>query len=340
MSIDETYMRRALELARLGLGSTYPNPMVGCVIVRDGKIIGEGWHQKAGEPHAEVLAVRNTGNEALVQGADVYVTLEPCAHYGKTPPCAELLARLKPARVVICNVDSNPLVGGKGIRKMEEVGIKVETGVLEEEGRWLNRRFFTFMEKKRPYIVLKWAQTDDGFVARENYDSKWISSPLSRKLVHKWRSEEPAILVGRNTAFHDDPELTVRDWTGEHPLRIVIDRGLSLPENLKLLDRKQPTIRYNLVNSETHGALENVALPEDNFIEAMLANLYRRNIHSVFVEGGARFIEALAERGLWDEARIFTASKRFGKGIGAPALNGHLYSKEKIGDDELKIITR
>ena len=201
-------MQRALELARLGLGNVSPNPMVGCVIVKDGKIIGEGHHEQYGGPHAEVNAVQAVKDQSLLPQSTAYVTLEPCSHFGKTPPCADLLVRHQVKRVVICNEDPNPLVAGQGIERLRNAGIEVEIGLLREEGRVLNRRFFTAFEKKRPYVILKWAQTTDGFVARENYDSKWISNTYSRQLVHKWRAEEDAILVGTNTARYDNPSLT------------------------------------------------------------------------------------------------------------------------------------
>src|SRR6478609_1743187 len=197
---DELFMQRAMELAELGRGHVSPNPLVGCVIENKGKIIGEGYHEKFGGPHAEVNAVNSVKDKDQLIGATVYVNLEPCAHHGKTPPCADMLAKLPLARVVFSNLDPNPLVAGKGFEKLMSAHIRVDQGLLEERGRELNRRFFTFMEKKRPYIILKWAETADGFIARENYDSKWISNEHSRKLVHQWRTEEDAVLVGSRTA--------------------------------------------------------------------------------------------------------------------------------------------
>ncbi|MEQ9412696.1 MAG: bifunctional diaminohydroxyphosphoribosylaminopyrimidine deaminase/5-amino-6-(5-phosphoribosylamino)uracil reductase RibD, partial [Cyclobacteriaceae bacterium] len=220
MISDKFYMLRAMELAKNGIGHVSPNPLVGCVIVYEGKIIGEGWHGKYGEAHAEVNAVNAVADKSILNGAAVYVNLEPCAHTGKTPPCADLLVKHKVKRVVIANVDPNPLVAGKGIAKLKDAGVEVLTGVLEEAGRELNKRFFTFLKHKRPFVILKWAQTSDGFIARENFDSKWISNEYSRKLVHKWRTEEDSILVGYNTALYDNPKLTARDWTGRNPVRI------------------------------------------------------------------------------------------------------------------------
>jgi len=217
----QLYMRRALELAVKGRGKVSPNPMVGCVIVKNESIIGEGWHKQYGQAHAEVNAINEVSDKSLLTGADLYVTLEPCAHHGKTPPCANLVAQYAFRKVYICNVDPNPLVAGKGLEIIQKAGIQTETGILEEDGKRLNARFFTFMQQNRPYIILKWAETGDGFIARNDYSSKWISGNLSRQLVHKWRAEEDAIMVGTNTARYDNPALNVRDWTGTNPTRIL-----------------------------------------------------------------------------------------------------------------------
>jgi diaminohydroxyphosphoribosylaminopyrimidine deaminase/5-amino-6-(5-phosphoribosylamino)uracil reductase len=242
---DEVFMRRALELALLGMGSVSPNPMVGCVIIHHDKIVGEGWHKQYGEAHAEVNAIATIADKSLLKECTVYVNLEPCSHFGKTPPCADLLIEHRVKKVVVANLDSNPLVASEGVKKLRTAGIEVITGILEKEGRELNKRFFTFMEKQRPYIMLKWAETSDGFIARENFDSKWISNEYSRQLVHKWRAENDAVLVGTKTAFHDNPELNVRDWSGRNPVRIVLDRFLRLSEKLHVFDRKQKTLCYN-----------------------------------------------------------------------------------------------
>ncbi len=320
-------MARALELAALGLGSVAPNPMVGCVIMHDNKIIAEGWHQQFGGPHAEVNAVRAVADPATIANSTIYVSLEPCSHYGKTPPCADLLVELKPARVVVANMDPNPKVAGNGIKRLQAHGIEVDCGVLEAEGRMLNRRFFTMMEQKRPYIILKWAQTADGFIARKNYDSKWISNTLSRKLVHKWRSEEQAILVGHNTALHDDPSLTTRDWPGQSPLRIALDPKGRLPASLKLFSDGQETLHIS--NNEQQDA--------ENYLKSTLDTLYEKGIASVIVEGGSHTLQQFIDFGLWDEARVFTANTHFIKGIAAPVLHGHVESSSTILTDELKI---
>ena len=320
-------MARALELATLGLGSVAPNPMVGCVIVYEGKIIGEGWHQQFGGPHAEVNTVNAVADKAAIAGSTVYVSLEPCSHYGKTPPCADLLVELKPARVVIANMDPNPKVAGNGIKRLQAHGIEVDCGVMETEGQELNRRFFTMMEQKRPYVILKWAQTSDGFIARENYDSKWISNTLSRKLVHKWRSEEQAILVGYNTALHDDPSLTTRDWPGKNPLRVVLDPKGSLPKPLKLFSDGQETMRITNTNQ----------YDSESFLKEALDTLYKKGIASLIVEGGSHTLQQFINAKLWDEARVFTAPTSFGQGIPSPTIHGRMITSETIMSDELKI---
>ena len=330
------YMRRALELAEWGRGYVSPNPMVGCVIVHDDRIIGEGWHREFGGPHAEVHAVNSVENQALLSESTVYVTLEPCAHWGKTPPCANLLVEKKVKKVIIAAVDSNPLVGGKGIEILKNAGIAVETGVLEEESRWQNRRFFTQIEKQRPYVILKWAQTQDGFIARENFDSKWISNSQSRQLVHKWRAEEDAILVGKNTAAYDNPRLDVRDWVGKNPIRVVLDSHLGLPKNLNLFDQSIPTLIFNTVKSESIENLEWIRLSEIN-PEVILKELHSRKIQSLIVEGGSQVLRQFIESGLWDEARVFTASAQFERGISSPILNQNPSETLSIGTDRLDI---
>lgn len=334
---DELYMVRCLELARLGTGSVSPNPRVGCVIAKDGKIIGEGWHQKYGGPHAEVNAVNNVADTNQLEGSVVYVNLEPCAHVGKTPPCADLLIKHKVGRVVIANTDTNSLVSGKGVEKLKAAGIEVTQNVLAQQGRELNKRFFTFHEKQRPYIILKWAQTLDGFVARSNYESKWISNEQSRQVVHKWRSEEDAVLVGTKTAAHDNPVLTVRDWSGRNPVRIVIDRFLRLPDKLSLFDGSVKTICYNVLKHEEHPNLILVRLAETNFLESLVTHLGSTGIQSLIVEGGSTTLSLFINAGLWDEARVFTSNRQFYAGIAAPAFEGSFIAEEKIESDTLRI---
>lgn len=333
----EDYMRRALELAEMGRGRVSPNPMVGCVIAREDQIIGEGYHQQYGKAHAEVNAVQAVENKELLEGATVYVTLEPCAHYGKTPPCANLLVEKRVGKVFIAAFDTNPLVGGKGIQILKDAGIEVEVGLLENEARWQNRRFFTQIEKKRPYVILKWAQTQDGFVAREDFSSKWISNSASRQLVHKWRAEEDAIVVGKNTARYDDPALNVRDWVGKNPLRIVIDSKLELSEDLKIFDQAVPTICYNTLKSEEKGHLHYVKMKPGFTIDQILEDLFQRNIQSLIVEGGSYLLNKFIASELWDEARVFTSQNKFGAGIAAPVINKPASETIQVLEDRLTI---
>ncbi|MFO7824248.1 MAG: bifunctional diaminohydroxyphosphoribosylaminopyrimidine deaminase/5-amino-6-(5-phosphoribosylamino)uracil reductase RibD [Cyclobacterium sp.] len=322
LSEDETFMQRALDLASLGEGRVSPNPMVGCVIVLENKIIGEGYHEQYGEAHAEPNAIKTVKDKSLLQNATLYVSLEPCAHHGKTPPCAELIARHRLKKVVIGALDSNPLVAGKGISLLRAAGIEVVSGVLEEKVRLQNRRFFTRMEKKRPYILLKWAQTKDRFIARTNFDSKWISSALSRQLVHRWRTEEDAIMVGTHTAHYDNPRLNVRDWTGKDPIRVLIDRQLRLSPELNLFDDSQHTLIYNYKQEKTIGQTYWIQVKEPFGLHALLEDLQQKGVQSLLVEGGAALLQDFIREELWDEARVFTGNLRFGLGIPAPVLPG------------------
>lgn len=338
-------MHRALELARLGGGRVSPNPMVGCVVTHEDRILGEGWHRQYGGPHAEVNAINSVSEKHLLPESTVYVSLEPCNHWGKTPPCTDLLLSHLPKRVVICNADTNPKAAG-GLQRLQAAGIAVETGVLEQEGRWLNRRFFTMVEQGRPYIILKWAQTADGYMARSDYSSKWISNVYARQLVHKWRSEEDAIMVGRNTAHYDNPQLTNREWgLGENtepealprqPLRIVIDRQLSLPQTLNLFDGNYPSMCYNLLEDREQPNLLHKKLDPEAFWHQLFKDLGQRGIQSVLVEGGPRLFQQLQTLELWDEARVFTAPHSFGSGHAAPSAQGILLKQEMLDDNRLE----
>ncbi len=331
-------MQRALDLATRGLGRVSPNPLVGCVIVQDNRVIGEGWHQQYGGPHAEVHAVASVADPQQLKDSTVYVTLEPCAHHGKTPPCADLLVRQAVKRVVVATLDSNPLVRGLGVARLTQAGMDVSVGLCEKQARHQNRRFFTFIEKQRPYIILKWAQTADRFVAKSTYESKWITHEYARQWVHRWRGEEDAILVGTKTAAHDNPQLNVRYWSGRNPIRVVLDRFLRLPPSLLLFDGSQPTLCYNVLKHEELKHQQRVRVPEADFIQHVVHDLYLRKIQSVIVEGGAATLTSFIQAGLWDEARIFTASKTFGSGIPAPHLSGHLESKQDVRGDELTLL--
>jgi diaminohydroxyphosphoribosylaminopyrimidine deaminase/5-amino-6-(5-phosphoribosylamino)uracil reductase len=341
LTTDESYIARTFELADLGRGQVSPNPMVGCVIVKNDKIIGEGWHMRYGEAHAEVNAIDSVKDKSTLAGATLFVNLEPCAHHGSTPPCADLIIQFPFKRVVVCNADPNHLVAGKGIAKIKKAGIEVVEKVSEEKGRAFNRRFFTFMEKQRPYIILKWAETSDGFIAREDFTSKWISNEFSRKITHKWRAEEDAVMIGKNTASHDNPTLNVRDWAGEDPLRIVIDKNLQLPATLNLFDVSKRTLCYNFIKEEKKGGLEYVKIDsEKNIIESVLKDLFKRKVQSLIVEGGTQLFQSFIELNLWDEVRVFKSEKKFKTGIKHPEFSGDLIGEENMMGDHLSIYNK
>jgi diaminohydroxyphosphoribosylaminopyrimidine deaminase/5-amino-6-(5-phosphoribosylamino)uracil reductase len=339
-------MRRCIELAESAMGYVSPNPMVGAVIVHENKIIGEGYHQKYGQAHAEVNAVKQVLNkypdaEALFRQSTLYVSLEPCAHYGKTPPCADLIIKHRIPKVVIGCRDPFEQVNGKGMDKLKEAGIEVISGVLEEECRFLNRRFFTRVQKHRPYIILKWAQTGNGFFAPNDGSQFWITGAESVKLVHKWRSEEDAILIGKNTAMIDNPQLNVRHWQGRSPKRIVIDRRLELSNTLSVLDQSIETLVFNEIKTDIEGKIKFIALEDfERFVpQYIIYQLYLQDIQSVIIEGGAHTLTTFIEADLWDEARIFTGEKTLSSGIEDPVLNNTGRSEEfRIGADRLNII--
>lgn len=332
-------MRRALELARLGLGSVSPNPLVGCVIVAGDRVIGEGWHQVFGGPHAEVNALANVEETSRIPGSTVFVNLEPCSHFGKTPPCADLLVDRHVARVVIGCRDPNPRVAGEGIAKLRKAGIEVTEGVLQDEGRWLNRRFFTNMEQGIPYLILKWAESDDGYMAASDRRKIWISHTLSRQRVHQWRAEEDAVMVGRRTAEMDNPRLNVRDWTGRNPARVVLDPSSRLPGDLHLFDSTQITLCYNRKTSETKGRTTWVRIADQDMIPAVMKDLLAKKIGSVIVEGGADTLHAFIAGGWWHEARIFRSTMKLGDGQPAPRVQGDKMSEQQVGQDTLSVWT-
>jgi diaminohydroxyphosphoribosylaminopyrimidine deaminase/5-amino-6-(5-phosphoribosylamino)uracil reductase len=343
--MNELFMQRCIELAENGLGFVAPNPMVGAVLVRDGKIIGEGFHKAFGESHAEVVAIHSAiekYGEDVLKKSTLYVSLEPCIHQGKTPPCCDLIIEKKIPEVVIGCKDSFETVNGKGIEKLKAAEIKVTVGVLEKESRELNKRFFTFHEKKRPYVILKYAQSRDGFIAAENAteENRWISNEYSRKLAHKWRSEEAAILVGANTVITDNPRLDVRLWKGNNLVRIVLDKDLSLPRHLNVFDKSIPTLVFNGLNSGT--ADDNIELISIDFgvnlWKELLSQLHLRSIQSLIIEGGGKTLQSVIDSGLWDEARVFTGNKWLGSGIKAPVLKGKALTKQEAGEDILDMI--
>jgi len=343
VNIHEKYIKRCIELAQNGLGKTYPNPMVGSVIVYEDKIIGEGWHQKAGEPHAEVNAINSVQDKSLLKHATIYVSLEPCSHFGRTPPCSDLIIERDIKKVVIGTMDPFAKVAGRGIKKLMDAGCEVKIGVLEDECLELNKRFFTFHKKQRPFIILKWAQTSDGFIAPESRDEKrpvWITNKYSGQIVHKWRSEEAAILVGTNTAMEDNPSLNIRKWTGNNPTRIVIDRNLKIPKDYSLFDGKQKTIVLCQDRPENAGK-ENLIFEELNFSEnianEICAVLYKHELQSVIIEGGTHTLQQFIDADLWDEARVFTGKSYFEKGIKAPLIFRKPIQEQWIANDQLKI---
>ncbi|RTL59381.1 MAG: bifunctional diaminohydroxyphosphoribosylaminopyrimidine deaminase/5-amino-6-(5-phosphoribosylamino)uracil reductase RibD [Sphingobacteriales bacterium] len=323
-------MHRCIELAKLGAGKVAPNPMVGAVLVYDGKIIGEGYHQQYGGPHAEVNAIKGTADD-LIRQSTLYVSLEPCAHYGKTPPCADLIIEKKIPKVVIGCRDPFIEVNGKGIEKLKAAGVEVELGILEHECKELIKRFFTFHIQHRPYIILKWAETADGFIGNTDHSRLLISNQYTNRLVHQWRSEEAAILVGTNTALYDNPELMVRLAEGNNPVRLVVDMDLSLPPQLKLFDKQSKTIVFNTVKHEEQENLLYYQITGDVSIVHQIANaLYYLKLQSVLVEGGAKLLQSFIDEGYWDEARVITNTALKSKeGIKSPQLVHHLLAKEE-----------
>ena len=332
-------MKKCLELATKGMGYVSPNPMVGCVIVFNNQIIGEGYHKKYGTAHAEINAIENVKDRSLLKKSTLYVNLEPCVHFGKTPPCTNLIIESEIPKVVIGCRDSYSEVSGKGIEKMQNIGIEVIVGVLEKESRELNKRFFTFHEKKRPYIILKWAESKDGFMAPLNQKKPfWMTSSESKKLVHKWRAEEEAILIGRITAKKDNPSLTVREVAGNNPIRIIIDKNLTLSGDLNLFNSEAKTIIFNSIKSEKTGTNYFIKIDFNYLIKKILKELHKQNIQSVKIEGGSITLQSFIDANIWDEARIFTANKLFSQGLKTPIIEGKIILEEKIGTDTLEII--
>jgi diaminohydroxyphosphoribosylaminopyrimidine deaminase/5-amino-6-(5-phosphoribosylamino)uracil reductase len=322
--LDNLFMSRCLNLASLGGVSVAPNPMVGCVIVVENEIIGEGFHEKYGDAHAEVNAFNSLKETAKIKDATVYVNLEPCSHFGKTPPCVNLILSQKPKRVVIANLDPNPLVAGNGIKQLKDAGIDTIVGVLEMEGRELNKRFFTFHEKKRPYILLKWAQTPSGFMDRLRSETNetgvnWISKETTKLLVHTWRSENAAILVGWKTIRNDNPSLTVRSVVGKNPLRIVLDRNLHSPSESTIFQDNEPLLVFTQRKREDFSSKRFIDL-EDFTLDTILKKLYDSGINSVFVEGGKNTLETFLSSGLWDEAYVIKGQNEFEDGLKAPVV--------------------
>ncbi|MBK1439273.1 bifunctional diaminohydroxyphosphoribosylaminopyrimidine deaminase/5-amino-6-(5-phosphoribosylamino)uracil reductase RibD [Parapedobacter sp. ISTM3] len=348
MQEHERYMRRCLELAQLGIGSVSPNPMVGALLVSQGRIIAENYHRRFGGAHAEALVIEEVlshyGDQAteLLHQATMYVSLEPCAHHGKTPPCARLLAEYRVGRVVIACRDPFEKVNGAGIRILKDAGVDVVEGVLAEEALWLNRRFTTRVVQQRPYIILKWAQTADGYMAPPDGTQRWITGPGAKQLVHRWRSEEDAILVGAKTALVDNPQLTVREWQGKNPRRVLIDKHLAVPEDAKVFDGRAETIVFNAVKSDWAANIKHIELEDfDWYLPQKIAyQLYLMDVQSLIVEGGRKTLDLFIQAGLWDEARVFTSRTAWGSGIAAPVLHAAGAGHQVIGPDKLDVYYR
>ena len=330
MKIHEKYIKRCIQLAKNGLPAAMPNPSVGAVIVFENTIIGEGYTSAYGGNHAEVNAILSVKNKELLSKSTIYVSLEPCSHFGKTPPCSDLIINYKIPNVVIGTVDSNSKVAGQGIKKLMEAGAHVTVGILEDECRASNKRFFTFHEKKRPYIILKWAESEDGFIApssKKEQKPVWITNKYSRQLVHKWRSEEAAILVGTQTVVDDNPKLDVRDWADKNPTRIVLDKNNRIPKESYIFDNRQKTV---LISDSIQNFSENVAPQVVHF-------LFENNLQSVIIEGGRQTLQTFIDANLWDEARVFRGTTLFSSGTKAPIITGKIVSKNTIERDELLI---
>ena len=342
MKIHEKYIKRCIELAKNGLGTTYPNPLVGSVIVYNNEIIGEGWHKKSGEAHAEVHAINSVKNQSLLSKSTIYVSLEPCSHYGKTPPCSDLIIDKKIPNVVIGTVDPNSKVAGNGIKKLIASGKNVTVGVLEKECSELNKRFFTFHTKKRPYIILKWAESQDGFISpitKEKKEPFWLTNEFSRQLVHKWRSEEQAILVGTKTVLDDNPKLDVRDWKGNNPIRIVLDKSGKITPDFHVCNGDTKTIfiteQENFTTIDKR-IFEN-AIFDNRLSEKIIEILYKHTIQSVIIEGGKQTLQTFIDANLWDEARVFKSTIFLMEGTKSPKISIQSTTKQFLLEDELLI---
>lgn len=338
-------MKRCLELAVLGTGKTSPNPMVGSVIVWNDEVIGEGYTSPYGGPHAEVNAVQSViakyGEEQAKEKfseSTIYVSLEPCAHFGKTPPCADMIVAMGFKKAVIACLDPFAKVNGLGLQKLQEGGIITEVGILEEEAKWVNRRFFTKLKEFRPYVILKWAETSDGYFAPIE-GQRWISNQASKQLVHKWRSEEDAILVGKRTAEIDNPSLTVREWEGKNPKRVLIDKQLELSDNLAIYDDSAETIIFNAQKTDWQGSRKYIELENfDLYLpQQILYQLYLMDIQSIIIEGGKKTLDLFIQAGLWDEARVFVGKEEWREGLKAPQFVGKLKESILVGSDRLNI---
>ncbi|MDW9382258.1 bifunctional diaminohydroxyphosphoribosylaminopyrimidine deaminase/5-amino-6-(5-phosphoribosylamino)uracil reductase RibD [Chryseobacterium sp. JV558] len=333
MNNDELYIKRCIELAQKALGKTYPNPLVGSVIVHNGEIIGEGYHHKAGENHAEINAINSVKNKDLIPESTIYVSLEPCAHYGKTPPCALKIKELGFKKVVIGAMDSHDKVNGKGKKIIQDAGIEAISGVLEEECIELNKRFFTYHEKKRPYIILKWAESGDGFLDKD-FRPTAVSNTLVNQFVHQLRADEHAILVGTQTALNDNPSLTVRNAEGTNPVRILIDFDLKVPANFNIYNNEARTLVLNAVKEGMEGPIQFIKINKDNFLSELMAALYKEQIQSVIIEGGRFTLQQFIDADLWDEAIVIkNENLKLENGTKVPEFNHTAAKIENLRDN-------
>ena len=332
---DEFYIKRCIELAKKATGKTYPNPLVGSVIVHNGKIIGEGFHQKAGENHAEINAINSVENPELLPESTIYVSLEPCAHFGKTPPCSLKIKEIGFKKVVIGAMDSHDKVNGKGKKILMDAGIETISGILEDECRELNKRFFTYHEKKRPYIILKWAESNDGFIDKDFKPTK-ISNELASQFVHQIRSEEHAILVGTQTALNDNPSLTTRLIEGRNPVRILIDFELKVPRDFKIYNHEAPTLVFNQEKDSEEENIKFIKISKENFLEELMQKLYENQIQSVLIEGGSKTLQTFIDANLWDETIIIkNENLTLENGTKAPEFKGNLDEEKEFRDNKI-----
>lgn len=344
MKVHRKYILRCIKIAQNGLGTTAPNPMVGAVLVYNNSIIGEGFTSPYGGPHAEVNAIQSVTDKTLLKKATLYVTLEPCSHHGKTPPCADLIIKSQIPRVVIGTLDPHEKVAGQGIQKLKDAGCEVTVGVLKKECLEHHKRFLYFHQKKRPYIILKWGETSDGFIAPSNKlrdkatEPYWITNIFSRQLVHQWRAEEQAILVGTNTVLKDNPKLDVRNWTGKNPLRVVLDKDLKIDTSFHVLDGSCPTLLLTEITDTTRYKkdIDYKWMDFSKDVTLQICNiLFKKNITSIIIEGGTQTLQTFINANLWDEARVFTGNVTFNEGLKAPKISGSLIASKKIEQDTL-----
>ncbi|WP_300684970.1 bifunctional diaminohydroxyphosphoribosylaminopyrimidine deaminase/5-amino-6-(5-phosphoribosylamino)uracil reductase RibD [Chryseobacterium sp.] len=339
MNNDELYIKRCIELAQKALGNTYPNPLVGSVIVHNGEIIGEGYHHRAGENHAEINAINSVKNKELIPESTIYVSLEPCAHYGKTPPCALKIKELGFKKVVIGAMDSHDKVNGKGKKIIQDAGIEVISGILEDECIRLNKRFFTYHEKKRPYIILKWAESGDGFLDKD-FKPTAISNTLANQFVHQLRADEHAILVGTQTALNDNPSLTVRNLEGTNPVRILIDFDLKVPENFNIYNNEARTFVLNSIKEGHEGNIQFIKIEKENFLPALMQVLYKEQIQSVIIEGGRFTLKQFIDSSLWDETIVIkNENLKLENGTKAPKFDFNPYKIESFRNNDIKFFS-